>query len=316
MEEFSSSVVAPTARDLAAMMEKVKVKLDSFNEHLDHSIISAQMLHAEDLLEEMSNAKEKVEDILDYSKAFDKAMSKTFWGVSANNILAGVNKLFGWIVKKAKKKIAKLVGKIKKPAFIDDVVEDAANSLVGEEKIERFKNFKAKELMPEELSSAKEMNKALGINFQNLNRLNLNFTYGQNIDAGCLEISELLVDMGYDVSEPTHPDPEVEKEFEEKSGTIIDDVKQWSPEMIAEKLLDIGVSLSVTAKEYAEDGFKAFEDVSECFSLKFSEAVECFGLDRKYIDQLIEWADKSAAPVVTTSMIAVGVAGAVTAALW
>jgi len=248
--------------------------------------------------------------------------------------------------------------------------------------IEKYTGYDLEDNLPHWLQDAGELNELIGLNFQRLNRLQLNFTFAgklntrvndgaceaeamraaqwseqrqarsellasehktsvrthvalhahnrrsprshgsfhahnrrspDTVDGSCHDASMILKNLGYDV---TDPKPEIEAEADKEVDPIIEAVKEEFDLLdVAEVLLDITVSLAVSAKEYAEDGFEAFQSVSSCFNMRFRDAVDCFGLNMDYIEKLIDMAGNSA-PATSTSMIAIATIAAVGVGLW
>ena len=149
-----------------------------------------------------------------------------------------------------------------------------------------------------------------------MERLKLDFSFLDEIDLTCEGIDKLVADQANFEESGSLIENIV---IDDQISALMKDMSDLRPPIGPQFIPDLFESLADTAKRYAEDGFEAFQDVSECFFMNFNDAIECFGLDSRYIQKLIDIADaKSPAPAsAVTSHIAMGFAAlAGVAVLW
>jgi len=304
LDDYTFGVVTPTAEVMFAIIDKAVSGLEDLNFHTGRSISEINGLKFTEIKKTLDEIERGLDKWFPFIDKMGRVLKKKIykkWTVQKifDTAGKGLGFLSDWAMRGAKKIMRKIgVPEIK---IFDDEVFAAFD-------------VSPTDMLPRKLQSKDELNEALGLNFQQMDRLELNFTFIESFDGTCKDVTKIMQAVRVNPAlDPVEQASRIQEARNTMRQTIDAQIVGPLPMLVAEQILDLTMSLAKSAKMYAEDGFDAFEEVSDCLFLPFWEGVECFGLDTKYIDRLIDIADRArgSANSVSISAFAVVVAGAV-----
>jgi len=266
MEAFSGEVALPASTTLLSALARGRTTISALNAALRRSQNKIKGIAAggiQEVTAEIRKAFERLDKwtpfLNDAMKVLNHKICIPYWPFPKKKKCFRVKSIFEGVTGKLLKKFNSLAAKLwdKLPMPDIDIID-----IPLAEKLGAFDVYSA---WPSELDD-KNLNTALGINFQQLQQLALDFSYGWDLDRACQSVGDLLLKYGPTSGTTSDGITAVESDLAAQKK----DSPSWKPEPPA--LNDLGASL-LTSRV-----FQAFEPTDICFFLPYREALECLGL--------------------------------------